>query len=74
MGYNTRNYTEQGGERTVIKGELVIFEGGKLIFNGKELKPAAFQAPSTASTVEDLAADLNALIAKLKAAGLMLSE
>ena len=24
MGYNTKNYTEQGGEKTVIGGELII--------------------------------------------------
>jgi hypothetical protein len=31
--YNTKNYTEQGGERTVIGGELVIAPGGKLTDN-----------------------------------------
>lgn len=71
---NVKNYNEQGGNRTVIEGELVIAEGGKLLFNGEELKPAAFQDTSTASTVAGAVADLNALIAKLKAAGLMASE
>ncbi len=71
---NVKNYTEQGGERTVIEGELVIAEGGKLLFNGEELKPAAFQDASTASTVASAVTDLNALITKLKAAGLMASE
>lgn len=71
---NVKNYIEQGGERTVIEGELVIAEGGKLLFNGEELKPAAFQDASTASTVAGAVTDLNALITKLKAAGLMASE
>ena len=74
MSYNTKNHTEQGGNRTVIEGELVIAEGGKLFFNDEELKPAAFQDVSTASTVAGAVADLNALITKLKAAGLMASE
>ncbi len=74
MSYNTKNHREQGGERTVIEGELVIAEGGKLLFNDEELKPAAFQDASTASTVAGAVADLNALITKLKAAGLMASE
>lgn len=74
MSYNTKNHREQGGERTVIEGELVIAEGGKLLFNDEELKPADFQDVSTASTVAGAVADLNALIAKLKAAGLMASE
>lgn len=71
---NVKNYTEQGGEKTVIGGELEISSGGKLTFYGTELKPAAVQADSTASTIAGLVVDFNALLAKLKAAGLMASE
>lgn len=74
MGYNTKNYTEQGGEKTVIGGELAVTEDGKITFNGAILKPAAVQANSTAVDVADLVSDFNALLAKLKAAGLMESE
>lgn len=68
---NVKNYTEQGGEKTVIGGELDIITGGKLSFSGSEMKPATLQADSVASTVAAVVIDLNALIAKLKAAGLM---
>ena len=68
---NVKNYTEQGGEKTVIGGTLEIASGGKLTFAGTEIKPAATQADSTAATVADLAMDFNALLAKLKTAGLM---
>ncbi len=71
---NVKNYTEQGGEKTVIGGELEIAVGGKFTFAGTELKPAVTQADSTASTIEGLATDFNALLAKLKAAGLMAAE
>lgn len=74
MGYNTKNYTEQGGEKTVIGGELAVTSEGKVTFNGTELKPAALQADSTAVDVADLVADFNALLLKLKTAGLMESE
>ena len=74
MGYNTKNYTEQGGEKTVIGGELAITAEGKITFDGTQLKPAALQADSTAIDVADLAADFNALLLKLKTAGLMESE
>ena len=74
MGYNTKNYTEQGGDKTVIGGELVITSEGKLTFDGAEVKPAALQADSTATEVADLVSDFNALLAKLKASGLMESE
>jgi len=68
---NVKNYTEQGGEKTVIGGTLDVAAGGKLTFAGTELKPAANQADSTASTVAGIVADFNGLLAKLVAAGLM---
>lgn len=71
---NVKNYTEQGGDKTVIGGALEIESGGKLTFAGKELKPVGFQADSTASTIAGLVADFNTLLAKLKAAGIMASE
>lgn len=71
---NVKNYSEQGGEKWVVGGELQIATGGKLIFEGVEFKPAQTQADSTASTVEGAVADLNSLITKLKAAGIMASE
>lgn len=71
---NVKNYTEQGGEKTVIGGSLDIVEGGQLLFNGAEAKPAANQADSTAVDVASLVTDFNALLAKLKAAGLMNAE
>ena len=67
MSYNAKNYTEQGGEVTHIGGRLVIDEGGSV----EGLPIAENQAYSTASTVADLKTNFNALLAKLKAAGLM---
>ena len=71
---NVKNYSEQGGEKWVVGGELQIASGGKLTFQGSELKVAETQANSTASTIAGLVVDFNVLIAKLKAAGLMASE
>jgi len=65
---NVKNYTEQGGERTVIGGTLEIVAGGQVV--GLFI-PAAFQADSTATTIAGLVTDFNLLLAKLKAAGLM---
>lgn len=78
MSYNSKNYTEQGGERTVISGELVIKAGAKLIFEeGAEqegvIPQAANQTESTATSVATLKDDFNSLIGKLIAAGLMAS-
>ena len=70
MSYNTKNYTEQGGAVTHIGGKLVIDEGGSV----EGLPVAENQAASTATTVAGLVTDFNALLTKLKTAGLMESD
>ena len=72
MSYNTKNYTEQGGEKTVIGGELEVKEGARVI--GLLSAQAEKQDASTATTVADLKADFNALILKLKNAGIMVPD
>lgn len=74
MGYNTKNYTKQGGEETVINGNLNIGAEGTLTFDGHSLKPAVYQGDSIATELATLVTDFNSLLAKLKAAGLMESE
>ena len=71
MSYNTKNYTEQGGEKTVIGGTLEILEGASVTGLPSSFTPAANQADSTATTIALLKDDLNALLSKLKTAGLM---
>jgi len=82
MGYNTRNHREQGGEKVTIGGEVILAAGSKLTIEAGAVieglpegnfTPAASQGDSTAATIEDLAADFNALLAKLRGAGLMAS-
>lgn len=70
MSYNTKNYTEQGGDKTVIGGTLEIKQGASVT----GLPVAENQAASTATDVAGLVMDFNALLAKLKAAGLMANE
>ncbi len=67
MSYNTKNYTEQGGEKTVIGGALEIKEGASVM----GLPSATNQAVSTATTVSGIKDDFNDLLLKLKDAGLM---
>ena len=69
--YNTKNYTEQGGETTVIGGAIKI---SGAIQNGDGARLIANQAESTATDVAGLKADLNALLTELKAAGLMIAD
>jgi hypothetical protein len=80
MGYNTKNYRSQGGEKTIIGGEVILAANSKVtidpaaIIEGLpdgNLTTAASQADSTATTIEELVVDFNALLAKLKSAGLM---
>ena len=67
MSYNVKNYTEQGGETTVIGGTLEIKEGASVT----GFPQAENQADSTASTIADLKSDFNSLLSKLKSSGLM---
>jgi len=82
MSYNTKNYREQGGEKTVIGGEVILAANAKVTIDpaaiidglpGGSINAAASQADSTATTIEDLVVDFNALLAALKSAGLMAS-
>ncbi|MDY2955791.1 MAG: Head fiber protein [Enterococcus cecorum] len=81
MTYNTKNYTEQGGEKTVIGGTLEIKEGATVtglpsptLPDPVEIPILDFQSDSEATDVEGLVEDFNALLSKLKAAGLMAEE
>ena len=71
MDYNTKNYTEQGGDKTVIGGTLEIKEGATVTGLPSSFTPAENQAPSTAEDITSLVADFNALLSKLKTAGFM---
>ncbi len=62
--YNTKNYAEQGGE--------VLHIGGKLEFEGGGLMPNQEAASGTSGTAAITA--LNALLIKLKDAGLMVGD
>ena len=75
--YNVKNYTEQGGDVTHIGGKLVIEEGALvegLPFPSGSITPAANQADSEATTIAALKEDFNALLTKLKTAGLMAAD
>ena len=118
MSYNVKNYTEQGGEKTVIGGTLEIKEGAsvtglppaqisaanettlggvkaaartetdtvpvKIGTDGNLYVPAYPEVPeipeaenqpaSTAEDIPSLLADFNALLIKLKTAGLMAAD
>ena len=70
----TKNYNTDGGDRTVIGGTLEFAEGAE-VKNFPDGSPAggkaANQADSTATAVAGLKNDFNALLAKLKNAGIM---
>lgn len=76
MSFTGKNYRTDGGNRTVIGGILEFKNGAEVLNFPSEatITPAETQADSTASDVAGLVADFNALLAKLKDAGLMASE
>ncbi len=78
----TRNYFAHGGNELVIGGKLTFLEGatvegGEGLFDSapEETAPLlAYQADSTATSASGLKEDFNALLAKLRTAGLMPAE
>ncbi len=72
MSYMTKNYNTDGGDTTVIGGKLIIEEGAQVegLPSGSS-SAVANQAASTASQVSGLKNDFNALLVKLKDAGIM---
>ncbi len=71
---NVKNYTEQGGEKTVIGGILEIIEGGQILGLPSSFTKITFQADSVASNAAGIVVDFNRFLAKLKASGLMFSD
>jgi len=76
--YQTRNYTAHGGKETVIGGKLTFLPGAEV--EGLEgLLPSMHppqlpaQADSVATTIAALKDDFNALLSKMRTAGLMAS-
>ena len=75
----TKNYAAHGGDEWVIGGKLTFLEGATVegcegLFDSETenaITPAAYQADSIASSNSALKDDFNALLAKLRAAGLM---
>ena len=73
MSYNTKNYTEQGGEKTVIGGVLEFGPEAEVknFPGGGGAQAAVDPGDSTADSVEGLVADYNALLAALRTAGIL---
>ena len=68
--YNAKNYTEQGGEKTVIGGTLEFTEGARIAgFPG-----AANVAVGTGTGGAAIRNDLNAVVIALKNAGIMIPD
>lgn len=61
MAYNVKNYTEQGGEKTVVSGTLIY----------KDVEIKRMTKVSEAAGANPTAAEFKALLDALKAAGLM---
>ncbi len=66
---NVKNYTEQGGEKTVIGGELNIASGGKITAAGTQANHIADIANDANGTA--IATAVNAILAALEGVGIL---
>lgn len=68
----SRNYKTDNGDTWIIGGKLVIEKGAKVEgLPSAEVPQLDSQTASEATDVETLKSDFNALLTKLKTAGLM---
>lgn len=79
MSYNAKNYTEQGGEKTVIGGTLEItgtITAPATTTKAGVVKQAANVAAVTPAgeTATDCETKVNAILTALKAAGIMVAD
>jgi len=73
MTHVGKNYHTDNGDTWVIGGKLVVKEGAEVTGLG-ETPVTENQTASTATTVAGLKDDFNALLEKLKTAGLMTAD
>ena len=76
MSSSTRNYHAHGGNEWIVGGKLTflpgaVVEGAEGLFDPAPTAKLPFVAESEATTVAALREDFNALLAVLKAAGIM---
>ena len=83
MTRNCKNYLTDGGDRLVIGGALEVLDtatvtglqsGYATEQTAGSVYQATNQAESAATTIADLKSDLNALLLKLKNAGIMAAD
>lgn len=70
---NVPNYVEQGGERTVIGGELRIVTGGVITPNSGE-QPEAIADIANDANGTAIATAVNGILAALRGAGIIAAE
>ena len=76
MSSSTRNYHAHGGNEWIVGGKLTflpgaVVEGAEGLFDPAPVAKLPIVAESEATTVAALREDFNALLAVLKAAGIM---
>ena len=69
MSYNAKNYVEQGGDVTVIGGELNVAAGGKISKAGTQANHIADIGNEATGT--QIATAVNAILAALEGVGIL---
>ena len=80
---NCKNYLSDGGDRLVIGGTLEVLDSATVTglqsgYATEQMAGSVYQATnqteSAATTIADLKSDFNALLLKLKNAGIMVAD
>jgi hypothetical protein len=69
-----KNYTENGGDVTVIGDELKIVTGAKITADGDQAVAIANHDDTDTATAAEIAVKQNAILAALRGVGIIASE
>lgn len=74
MSNATKNFSDQGGNRFVVGGEINMQQAGKMTANGKQAAAIVSHADPAAATSEEIASKQNEILAALRGVGIIPSK
>jgi hypothetical protein len=74
MSNATKNFSDQGGNRFVVSGEINMRPAGKQTANGKQAEAIVSHADPKTATSEEIANKQNEILAALRGVGIIPSK
>lgn len=69
--YTTKNYSDQGGDRYVVGGEMNVLPDGKITADGVQSAAILDHADPATATTTEIATKQNQILAALRGVGII---